>query len=341
MVTTRYKIGSKLGHGAYGVVRSAIDRQNNDTEVAIKMISISKTNTEDTARIVREIKLLQHFNHYNLVKMVEFVVCTDHIHIVFEKMDMDMHTMINENDDLTWEHHAAFMLQTLRAINYMHACNVVHRDLKPKNILINTDCALKLADFGLSRTLSSRQDSSDEPWSDYVFSRWYRPPELCGLFFKKTHYSKSADMWAVGCIFAEMILRKPLFPGKNAVDQIEMMMKKLLGKPTPEFIERIENKRTQKFFAKAEPCDPKPFREVFPMATDDEIALLEGLLKFDPLERMTAEQAMELPIFSKLKKDGNKPDETLIAKIANDLDELNEQHRKFDHDMLLKKLQNL
>lgn len=305
--TDRYIIGDKLGHGAYGIVREAVDSSiatgdasiASIASVAIKTITLTR-NDQDTIRIVREIKLLNHLKHPNIIKMTDMILVPERwnvVSLVFEKMDMDMHCMIKENDDLSWMHHMAFMLQLLRGVEYMHDHDIIHRDLKPKNILINENCQLKIADFGLSRPLSTADFES--PWSDYIASRWYRPPELCGSFFKR--YSKPIDMWAIGCIFGEMILRAPVFPGNDTVDQLEKIMG-ILGKPTEAFINRIENRKARDFIKKAPPCEPIPFKEVFPKATPDELFILENLLRYDPLERMTATQLLDQPMFKKWEK---------------------------------------
>lgn len=115
------------------------------------------------------------------------------------------------------------------------AAKVFHRDLKPKNILANSDCKLKVCDFGLARP-----SFNDMPttifWTDYVATRWYRAPELCGSFFAK--YSPAIDIWSIGCIFAEILLGKPLFPGRNVVHQLELITD-LLGTPSPQVVAKV------------------------------------------------------------------------------------------------------
>ncbi|KAL3655136.1 Mitogen-activated protein kinase 9 [Castilleja foliolosa] len=130
------------------------------------------------------------------------------IYVVFELMESDLHQVIKANDDLTPEHYQFFLYQLLRGLKYIHTANVFHRDLKPKNILANADCKLKICDFGLARVSF---------WTDYVATRWYRAPELCGSFFSK--YTPAIDIWSIGCIFAEMLTGKPIFLGKNVVHQ--------------------------------------------------------------------------------------------------------------------------
>ncbi|RRT80154.1 hypothetical protein B296_00011807 [Ensete ventricosum] len=124
-------------------------------------------------------------------------------------MESDLHQVIKANDDLTREHYQFFLYQLLRALKYIHTANVYHRDLKPKNILAN---------------------------QDYVATRWYRAPELCGSFFSK--YTPAIDIWSIGCIFAEVLTGKPLFPGKNVVHQLDLMTD-LLGTPSLDTISRV------------------------------------------------------------------------------------------------------
>ena len=122
----------------------------------------------------------------------------------------------------------------------MHTANVYHRDLKPKNILANADCKLKICDFGLARPSFHDSGPTTVFWTDYVATRWYRAPELCGSFFTK--YTPAIDIWSIGCIFAEILNGKPLFPGKNVVHQLEIITD-LLGTPHPTWSPRCATKR--------------------------------------------------------------------------------------------------
>lgn len=139
--------------------------------------------------------------------------------------------VIKANDDLSGDHHQFFLYQLLRGLKFVHSAKVFHRDLKPKNILANSDCKLKICDFGLARPALDPTPYHTIYWTDYVATRWYRAPELCGSFYAR--YSPAIDIWSVGCIFAEILLGKPLFPGRNVVQQLELITD-LLGKPDPE-----------------------------------------------------------------------------------------------------------
>ncbi|KAG1346939.1 Mitogen-activated protein kinase 9 [Cocos nucifera] len=235
---SRYQIQEVIGKGSYGVVGAAIDAHTGE-RVAIKKINDVFEHVSDATRILREIKLLRLLRHPDLVEIKHIMLPPSRrefkdIYVVFELMESDLHQVIKANDDLTPEHHQFFLYQLLRAMKYIHSANVFHRDLKPKNILANADCKLKVCDFGLAR-VSFNDAPSAIFWTDYVATRWYRAPELCGSFFSK--YTPAIDIWSIGCIFAEMLTGKPLFPGKNVVHQLDLMTD-LLGTPSPESIAR-------------------------------------------------------------------------------------------------------
>ena len=309
---SKYNKGAVLGKGAYGVVREATDKETGEV-VAIKKMYIS--DSANAVRILREIKLLKAFNHPDIIKMIDIVHGIDTVELVFEKMDSDLYNVIQENDDLSHDHYKMLFFQILRGIEYLHKCNVLHRDLKPQNILINTNCKIKLADFGLARV-----DTKYEPdcivWSDYVASRWYRAPELCGSFFGS--YGPAVDMWAIGCIFAEIILRKPLFPGKGTKDQL-MKMVKLLGTPPQEFIDNVRNAKAREWLKGLPPIERVPLKNVVLGANEDELDILERLLCFDPKSRSSASELLDLPIFEDLKdKRCVFPSQELVDRIALD-----------------------
>uniref|UniRef100_A0A0C9SA11 mitogen-activated protein kinase n=1 Tax=Wollemia nobilis TaxID=56998 RepID=A0A0C9SA11_9CONI len=226
-------------------------------------------------------------------------------------MESDLHQVIKANDDLTPEHYQFFLYQLLRALKYIHTANVFHRDLKPKNILANADCKLKICDFGLAR-VSFNDAPSAIFWTDYVATRWYRAPELCGSFFSK--YTPAIDIWSIGCIFAEMLTGKPLFPGKNVVHQLDLMTD-LLGTPSAESTSRIRNEKARRYLSSMRRKQPIPFSQKFPNADPLALRLLERLLAFDPKDRPTAEEALADPYFKGLAKVEREPSTQPISKL--------------------------
>ncbi|KAK1326432.1 Mitogen-activated protein kinase 10 [Acorus calamus] len=311
----RYKIQEVVGKGSYGVVCSAIDTHTGE-KVAIKKIHDIFEHISDAARILREIKLLRLLRHPDIVEIKHILLPPSRrefkdIYVVFELMESDLHQVIKANDDLTKEHYQFFLYQLLRALKYIHTANVYHRDLKPKNILANANCKLKICDFGLARVAFN-----DTPttifWTDYVATRWYRAPELCGSFFSK--YTPAIDIWSIGCIFAEVLTGKPLFPGKNVVHQLDLMTD-LLGTPSLDTISRVRNEKARRYLSSMRKKQPVPFAQKFPNADPLALKLLERLLAFDPKDRPTAEEALGDPYFKGLAKVEREPSCQPITKL--------------------------
>ncbi|KAG6589297.1 Mitogen-activated protein kinase 20, partial [Cucurbita argyrosperma subsp. sororia] len=311
----RFKIQEVVGKGSYGVVCSAVDTLTNE-KVAIKKINDIFEHLSDAARILREIKLLRLLRHPDIVEIKHIMLPPSRrgfkdIFVVFELMESDLHQVIKANDDLTTKHYQFFLYQLLRALKYIHAANVYHRDLKPKNILANANCKLKICDFGLARVAFS-----DTPttifWTDYVATRWYRAPELCGSFFSK--YTPAIDIWSIGCIFAEVLTGKPIFPGKNVVHQLDLMTD-LLGTPSLDTISRVRNEKARRYLASMRKKQPIPFSQKFPNADPLALQLLQRLLAFDPKDRPTAEEALADPYFKGLAKVEREPSCQPISKV--------------------------
>ncbi|KAL1554757.1 Mitogen-activated protein kinase 8 [Salvia divinorum] len=312
---SRYQVQEVVGKGSYGVVGSAIDTHNGE-RVAIKKINDVFEHVSDATRILREIKLLRLLRHPDIVEIKHIMLPPSRrefrdIYVVFELMESDLHQVIKANDDLTPEHYQFFLYQLLRGLKYTHSANVFHRDLKPKNILANADCKLKICDFGLAR-VSFNDAPSAIFWTDYVATRWYRAPELCGSFFSK--YTPAIDIWSIGCIFAEMLSGKPLFPGKNVVHQLDLMTD-LLGTPPPESIARIRNEKARRYLSSMRKKQPVPLSQKFPDADPLALHLLDKLLAFDPKDRPTAEEALNDPYFNGLSNGEREPSTVPISKL--------------------------
>lgn len=313
--TNRYKVLEVIGKGSYGLVCSANDTQTGE-KVAIKKIHNIFEHISDAARILREIKLLRLLRHPDVVEIKHILLPPSKkdfkdIYVVFELMESDLHQVIKANDDLTREHYQFFLYQMLRALKYMHTANVYHRDLKPKNVLANANCKLKICDFGLARVAFN-----DAPttvfWTDYVATRWYRAPELCGSFYSK--YTPAIDIWSIGCIFAEVLIGKPLFPGKNVVHQLDLITD-VLGTPSLDAISQVRNDKARKYLTYMRKKQPASFSQKFPKADPLALRLLRRLLAFDPKDRPSAEEALADPYFNGLAKVEREPSCQPIPKI--------------------------
>ncbi|KAL0396718.1 UNVERIFIED_CONTAM: Mitogen-activated protein kinase [Sesamum calycinum] len=191
------------------------------------------------------------------------------------------------------------------------SANVFHRDLKPKNILANADCKLKICDFGLARASFGDAHLLFFGLYDYVATRWYRAPELCGSFFSK--YTPAIDIWSIGCIFAEMLTGKPLFPGKNVVHQLDLITD-LLGSPSAEAISRIRNEKARRYLSSMKKKPPVPLSQRFPNIDPLALRLLERLIAFDPKDRPSAEEALADPYFYGLANVEDEPSTQHISK---------------------------
>ena len=225
-IDTRYNMIRTIGTGAYGTVISASDSKQ-DRKVAIKMIPRAFNDEIDAKRILREIKLMKHFQHENIVGILDmmpphakFVEDFNDVYIVGELMETDLHRIIYSKQPLSIDHVQYFVYQILRGMKYIHSANVIHRDLKPSNLLVNANCDLKICDFGLARGIPGEHEHDrleTMALTEYVVTRWYRAPEI---MLACHAYSKPVDVWSIGCIFAELILRKPYFPGNDYIDQV-------------------------------------------------------------------------------------------------------------------------
>ncbi|CAM0947193.1 unnamed protein product [Alopecurus aequalis] len=317
---SQYQIQEVIGKGSYGVVAAAVDTHTGE-RVAIKKINDAFEHVSDATRILREIKLLRLLRHPNIVEIKHIMLPPTRrefrdIYVVFELMESDLDHVIKVNDDLTPQHHQFFLYQLLRALKYIHAANVFHRDLKPKNILANSDCKLKICDFGLARA-SCNDAPSAIFWTDYVATRWYRAPELCGSFFSK--YTPAIDIWSIGCIFAEVLTGRPLFPGRNVVHQLDLITD-LLGTPSSETLSRIRNEKSRSYLIGMQTKHPKPFSLKFRNADPEALRLLERLLAFDPKDRPTAEEALADPYFRGLAKLEREPTTHPMSKFEFDFE---------------------
>ncbi|EMS68017.1 Mitogen-activated protein kinase 14 [Triticum urartu] len=345
----RYKIEEVIGKGSYGVVCSALDTHTGE-KVAIKKINDIFEHVSDATRILREIKLLRLLRHPDIVEIKHILLPPSRrefkdIYVVFELMESDLHQVIKANDDLTPEHYQFFLYQLLRGLKYIHTGHTVRysaqRTLEIQILFVicsicaslsqpefyNLDVLPKLLvmlqqNCGPSEELFvpkqmyfieiSNQRISWLMLIDYIATRWYRAPELCGSFFSK--YTPAIDIWSIGCIFAELLTGKPLFPGKNVVHQLDIITD-LLGTPAPETIARIRNEKARRYLSSMRRKKPVPFTHKFPNADPLALNLLERMLAFDPKDRPSAEEALADLYFKNIASVDREPSAQPITKL--------------------------
>ncbi len=191
-----------------------------------------------------------------------------------------------------WSWLLGLNVQLLRGLKYVHSANVLHRDLKPSNLLLNASCDLKICDFGLARTGSDKGQFMTE----YVVTRWYRAPEL---LLSCDEYTSAIDMWSVGCIFAELLGRKPLFPGKDYIHQLKLIIS-IIGSPDESDLHFIQSQKARSYI-RSLPFTPRvSLARLYPRANPLAIDLIDKMLVFDPQKRITVHEALEHPYLSML-----------------------------------------
>jgi len=311
-VDKRYSMIRVVGSGAYGVVISAKESKKTEN-VAIKMVPKAFNDEIDAKRILREIKLLKHFQHENIVGVVDMMPPTARhledfhdVYIVTDLMETDLHRIIYSKQKLSVDHAQYFIYQLLRGLKYIHSADVIHRDLKPANLLVNSNCDLKICDFGLARGVGEKKSDGQGGTmllTEYVVTRWYRAPEI---MLACNEYSKPIDMWSVGCIFAELLQRKPYFPGEDYIDQLTIICDKL-GKLPEKELDFVTSDKAKRFIRKLPNKTPTPLKAQFPSAPSDALDLMKRLLQIHPRRRINVEDAISHPFLAQLHNDDDEP----------------------------------
>eukprot|EP00759_Apiculatamorpha_spiralis_P021795 PhF_6_TR26342/c0_g1_i1/m.37899/K08824/CDKL; cyclin-dependent kinase-like len=213
-----YETLGVLGEGTYGVVVKARHKETQQL-VAIKKFKESEDDEQVRKTSLREIKMLKSLRHFNIVNLLEVFRRKQKLYLVFEFIDRTILELVEKKPyGLDEADVKKYTYQLLRAVEYCHRNNVIHRDIKPENILIHKNGSLKLCDFGFARALGG----AGAKYTEYVATRWYRSPEL---LVGDTEYSRPVDIWAIGCIFAEISNGMPLFPGESDIDQLHHIIR--------------------------------------------------------------------------------------------------------------------
>jgi len=352
-VTSRYKYIRYLSHGSYGWVCEA-ECMRSKKRVAIKKVAKIFDNAVNAKRLLRELRILRCLGSHEAIIDVKYVIPPDDIVkfdslcIVFEFVDTDLAKLIASKQYFTTLHVEHMLHQLLLGLKFMHSANVAHRDIKPANILVSEKCSLKICDFGLargfaenhneylqnSRKLLFTEDDGKEierperktppELTRHVVTRWYRAPEVI-LLQQEREWLLAVDMWAVGCITAELLEmiketcpepadRKPLFPGassfplsaddhmayKDSKDQLNVIFE-IIGTPSRSEIQNMRNVRTREYLQSLPKQNPIDLRKRFPGASAKVIDLLKGLLRFNYRKRLTVEQTLAHKFFKQIR----------------------------------------
>lgn len=284
----RYQRLEKIGEGTYGVVFKATDRETGDV-VALKKIRLDAEDEGIPSTAIREISLLRELKHPNIVRLFDVVHAERKLTLVFEYLDQDLKKYLN-----VCEHGVepgilkSFLYQLLDGVAFCHTHRVMHRDLKPQNLLINREGTLKLADFGLARAFGIPVRS----YTHEVVTLWYRSPDV---LMGSTSYTTTVDIWSVGCIFAEMACGSPLFQGRSEQDQLKTIFK-TLGTPTPQTYPGIVYLPDYKPDTTIYP--PRNIADVVPNIDNSGALLLSSMLVHDPAQRISAAHALVHDFFA-------------------------------------------
>jgi cyclin-dependent kinase len=288
----RYLKIEKIGEGAFGVVHKAKDRSTGEI-VALKKIRLGAEDEGIPSTVFVEISLLKELQHPNIVRLHDVVHTEKKLTLVFEYLDQDLKKYLDlQEGGLDLPTQKILLYQLIRGVAYIHHRHVLHRDLKPQNLLINREGDLKLADFGLARGFSIPLRSLTRD----VVTLWYRAPEI---LMGSTAYGTAVDIWAVGCIFAELNSGgQPLFPGTTEEDQLDCIFKKL-GTPAADALPALAKLPGFKLAASSGETEeryeaPEDLSALLPGVPPSGVDLLSRLLQYDPARRITAKTALEV-----------------------------------------------
>jgi serine/threonine protein kinase len=293
-IMDRYIKIEKLGEGTYGVVYKARDKQTQEI-LALKKIRLDAEDEGVPSTAIREISLLKELQHPNIVHLKDVVHSENKLHLVFEFLDHDLKKHMDGHvatGGMPAQLIKSYTFQMLQGIAYCHAHRVLHRDLKPQNLLIDRNGTLKLADFGLARAFGIPVRT----YTHEVVTLWYRAPEI---LLGSKHYSTPVDLWSIGCIFAEMIMGRPIFAGDSEIDELFRIFR-VLGTPNEQSWPGVTQLPDYK------PTFPvwnaRPLGEVMKGVEGSSLDLLAQTLVYEPSKRCSAKAAMQHPYFHDLDK---------------------------------------
>lgn len=297
----KYRRIEKIGEGTYATVFRAQD-ESTGQQVALKEIRL---NPEEGApsTALREISFMRELSHGNIVKLIEVIHTPSSLCLVFELLQHDLKYLLDarraQKKPFSLAQIQSVMYQILNGLAFCHERKILHRDLKPQNLLLSAEGHVKLADFGLARGFGIPVNA----FSSEVVTLWYRPPDI---LLGSTNYTTPIDIWSVGCIFAELILLYPLFPGKNNQDQVRRIFK-VLGTPSIELLNYLTNSPNSStggsipdWISSFPFYEPIPWEKLFPSLPPSGLNLIARMLDYRPAMRISAKEALEHSFFDDL-----------------------------------------
>ncbi|CAD8048442.1 unnamed protein product [Paramecium primaurelia] len=291
----RYQKLEKIGEGTYGLVYKARDNQTGDI-VALKKIRMDHEDEGVPSTAIREISLLKEVQHPNIVPLKDVVYDESRLYLIFDFVDLDLKKYMESVPQLDRMQVKKFINQMLQALNYCHQNRVIHRDLKPQNILVDIKQQnTQIADFGLARAFGLPLKT----YTHEVITLWYRAPEI---LLGQRQYSTPVDIWSLGCIFAEMAQKRPLFCGDSEIDQLFKIFK-IMGTPKESTWPGVS---TLPDFKSTFPRWPTPTNPATALGKDITnlcplgLDLLSKMIVYDPYVRITAEEALKHAYFDDL-----------------------------------------
>lgn len=243
---------------------------------------------------------LSEFKHDNVIKLHNvFKADNDKdLYLIFEFMEADLHNAIGQKI-LKDIHNRYIFYQIIKGMKYLHSASVIHRDLKPSNILINSDCHIKICDFGLARSLVSDEPDKDVVLTEEVATRWYRAPEV---LLGSKNYGTAADVWSIGCILVEILIGKPFFPGNSTLNQLQTILA-FTGQPLQKDIDSLEADCAETMIKSVNIGRARAIKEWFKSDTPMEaIDLVMKMLEFNPANRIKIEDILKHPYVAQFRE---------------------------------------
>jgi len=263
--------------------------------IALKKIRLEHEDEGVPSTAIREISILKELKHQNIVSLLDIVNYQSKLYLVFEFLDQDLKKYMDSvQTTMDPKLVQSYIYQLLDGLLFCHKRRILHRDLKPQNLLIDRKGSLKLADFGLARAFCVPL----RPYTHEVITLWYRAPEI---LLGSQAYSTPVDIWSAGCIFAEMIAKRPLFPGDSEIDQLFRVFR-VLGTPVEEIWRGCTSLPDYK--ANFPKWKKQELSKVLPMADDQALDLLSKMLIYEPHQRISAKEAIKHPYFADMVVNG-------------------------------------